>query len=206
MPFIVFEGLDGSGKSTLLKRLAGHLSTQNIPHLLTREPGGTKLAEKIRELLLQKSDDAPVSRAEVLLYEASRAQHVESLILPALRRGEWVICDRFSASTVAFQCSGRGLPRVVIDVIDLFACQNLKPDLTVLLDVTVDQSASRKKSFELDRLESEARDFHERVREGYLSLARESHNWLVLNSGNLSPDELFQALLSELQRRAWLKS
>lgn len=206
MPFIVFEGLDGSGKSTLLKRLDGHLQQQKITHVMTREPGGTALAEKIRELLLQKSEDAPVSRAEVLLYEASRAQHVEKLILPALKRGEWVICDRFSASTIAFQCGGRTLSQEVIETIDTFACQGLKADLTVLLDLTVDQSAARKKSFELDRLESEARDFHERVRQGYLDLAKRSADWLVLDSGAHRPDELFQMLLAELRKRQWLKS
>ncbi|MEO0337089.1 MAG: dTMP kinase, partial [Pseudomonadota bacterium] len=111
MAFLVFEGLDGSGKSTLIKKLHQKLQDLKVPTVLTREPGGTELAEQIRELILKKEGEAPVAMAELLLYEASRAQHVEKLIRPSLQKDNWVICDRFFGSTLAFQCGGRGLDR-----------------------------------------------------------------------------------------------
>ncbi len=204
MPFVVFEGLDGSGKSTLVRRLSTYLKQKGQEHVVTREPGGTPLAEEIRALLLKKTSDEPVSLAEVLLYEAARSQHVEKLIKPSLQKNMWVLCDRFSASTYAFQCGGRNLDFKMIETIDNFATQNIKPDLTVLLDLSVEKSAERKKNFKLDRLEAEAKDFHERVRKKYLELVTET--WLVLDSSSQSPEVLFDNLLLELKRRQWLKS
>lgn len=204
MPFIVFEGLDGSGKTTLLKRLQAFLEENKTAHIVTREPGGTPLAEEIRQLLLDKKVDFPQQRTEVLLYEASRAQHVETLVKPALAQNKWVLCDRFSGSTFAFQCGGRGLDFQTIAQLDEFATGGLRPDLTVLLDISVVVSDERKAHRQLDRMESENREFHERVRTEYLRLAKSQPNWLVLDSSKHLPDQLFESLRKELQRRRWL--
>jgi dTMP kinase len=204
MPFIVFEGLDGSGKTTLLNRLGEHLRAQKVAVVTTREPGGTPLGEKIRDLLLTKGGDEPVERAEVLLYEASRAQHVDRLIRPALAQGAWVLCDRFSASTMAFQWGGRKLDRTQIAAIDQFATADLRADLTVLLDLSVTASAERKRTFALDRLESQPQDFHERVRTTYLKLASEDSSWITFDSAKRNRDEMFSDLLQALRERKWL--
>ncbi len=211
MAFLVFEGLDGSGKSTLIERLAIDLKTRGFDLILTREPGGTPLAEDIRKILLRTDAEVPDARTELLLYEASRAQHVERVIKPALTSGRWVLCDRFTASSVSFQSFARKLPRKEIDWLNDYAVGGTKPDLQVLLDLTVEQSLKRRKGrvnetgVADDRFEREAREFHEAVRQGYLTQAKEdSKNWLVLDA-NLSPDELFKNLLKHLEERGWLK-
>lgn len=208
--FIVFEGLDGSGKSTLIKGLTAELESRGQKFRLTREPGGTPLAEEIRNLLLRTDSEAPVAATELLLYAASRAQHVAGVIQPSLRKGEWVICDRFSASSVAFQCFARGLDRSQIDWLNTFAQAGTSPDLYVLVDVTVDESERRQsKRIEggqkADRMESEKREFHESVRRGYLAQAKENpKGWLVLD-GTLSPEDLRNELIAKLKERGWLK-
>src|SRR3954464_7993655 len=121
MAFLVFEGLDGSGKSTLIERLAEELKRRGLDLILTREPGGTPLAEDIRKILLRTDAEVPHARTELLLYEASRAQHVERVIKPALRDGRWVLCDRFTASSVSFQSFARKLPRTEIDWLNNYA-------------------------------------------------------------------------------------
>jgi dTMP kinase len=210
--FLAFEGLDGSGKSTLIQQLAQKLKNSSRDYVLTREPGGTPLAEEIRSLLLRKGNEVPDPRTEVLLYEASRAQHVEKVIRPALEQKKWVLCDRFFASTVSFQCFARGLPRNEIDWLNRYACNGLVPHLTVLLDLPVRESLSRiagrtKAGGQAeDRLEAERQSFHEAVREGYLAQAKEQpQSWLVLDA-KASREALFAQLLLELQRRQWLKS
>lgn len=212
MAFIVFEGLDGSGKSTLMRNLAEHLRGQHKNFIMTREPGGTPLAEEIRNLLLRRGDEAPVARTEVLLYQASRSQHVDHVIEPALKKGEWVLCDRFYASTVAFQCFARGLNRKDIDWLNHYATNGRKPHLTVLLDLPVGESLSRiaqrnlKLGSESDRMEAEKLSFHESVRKGYLEQANEdSENWLVLDAKK-SPETLYSELRSTLVKRKWLES
>jgi dTMP kinase len=204
MKFVVFEGLDGAGKSTLIEGLKRELEAQKKRVVLSREPGGTPLGDAIRELLLRKGDTAPTPRAELLLYVAGRAQHVETLILPALERGEWVISDRFSASSVAFQSGGRGLPRADIDQLNAYAVHGCEPDLCVLLDLTTAEAMKRMQGRELDRFESEAQDFHERVRQTYLQLAREqSKKWLVLDAAK--PREvLLKELFDFLRKKKWL--
>lgn len=199
MAFIVFEGLDGAGKSTLIELLKQHLKNSNTPLVLTREPGGTELGDEIRQLLLRKEGDAPVSRAELFLYQAGRAQHVEKIIKPSLAKNIWVLCDRYYASTVAFQSGGRELNRKVIDQLNEIAVDGVEPDLWVLLDLTTEEAAKRMQGRELDRFESENREFHERVRKSYLSLAKASpQNWLVLDA-SVSPEKLFKTLISRLQ-------
>ena len=131
MPFIVFEGLDGSGKSTLMGLLLKELDNQKIKYATTREPGGTPLGDKLRDLIVNKGETAPVPRAELLLYEASRAQLVENWIKPKLKDNHWVISDRFSASSVAFQCGGRSLPRAEVEWLNQYATQGLEPECLV---------------------------------------------------------------------------
>src|SRR5439155_10059710 len=134
-----FEGIDGSGKSTQAKLLADHLSEEGIETILVREPGGTKLSENIREILLSHNFDHPVSHAsELLLFAASRAQLVKEIILPALERNAVVICDRFTDSTIAYQGFGRGLPLSHIEHVNELASDELEPDLTFLVDVPID--------------------------------------------------------------------
>jgi len=211
MAFLVFEGLDGAGKSTLIERLAQDLKGRGFSLTLTREPGGTPFAEEIRALLLKKGAEHPVPRAELLLYEAARAQHVDRVIAPALQRGDWVLCDRFTASTVAFQAVARGLDRRAVDWLNAYAIDATKPDLFVLLDLTVNESFRRYRirnhvsKQEADRFESEASEFHEAVRRGYLEQAKaEPSQWLVLDATQ-TPDELFNRLLLALDQRGFLK-
>jgi dTMP kinase len=210
MAFIAFEGLDGSGKSTLIDRLAKQLKSSGQTLVLTREPGGTPLAEAIRGLLLRTGNEVPVPRTEVLLYEAARAQHVESVIRPALKMGQWVLCDRFYASTVAFQAFARGLNRADIDWLNNYATAGLKPELTVLLDLPVDISLARMNRRNRDsgqgddRFEAEKKGFHESVRRGYLQQANEDPaGWLVLDAQR-KPEEIFSDLIKVLEERGWL--
>lgn len=209
--FLVFEGLDGSGKSTLIRGLESELTARGFAFRQTREPGGTPLAEDIRKLLLRTDAEIPVPATELLLYAASRAQHVAGVIQPALRSGQWVLCDRFSASSVSFQSFARGVDRLTVDWLNTFAQQGSAPDLYVLVDVTVDESFRRQakrqgEGQKADRMESEKRDFHEAVRRGYLAQAAETPaRWLVLD-GTLSPSDLLSQLMSKLQERGWLRS
>jgi dTMP kinase len=206
--FIAFEGLDGSGKSTLIGQLKLELTTKgqytDQAVVVTREPGGTVLGDDIRHLLLRTESEAPVARAELLLYIAGRAQHVEKVIRPALLEKKWVLCDRYSASSVAFQAGGRELKRGDIDWLNNFATAGVIPDLWVLLDLTSEEAAKRMTNRDLDRFERESKPFHDRVRNAYLELARAGKNWLVLDAA-LSPEVLREKLLSDLRARGWLK-
>lgn len=210
MAFIVFEGLDGSGKSSLMAALQKELTALQIPFVQTREPGGTPLGDEIRHMILRKEGPAPVSRAELLLYEASRAQHVEQTIKPALSEKKWVLCDRFTASSVAFQGGGRSISEADVVMLNQFATGGLEADLTVLLDLSVEESRRRQAHRTSqtgdgkDRIESEADEFHQKVRDGFLKQAKASvHNWLVLDA-KMTPAELFDVLLKELKARKLL--
>ncbi len=211
MAFLVFEGLDGSGKSTLIELLARELKRRAYDLVLTREPGGTTMAEDIRRLLLRTDGEVPVARAELLLYQAARAQHVERVIRPALEAGLWVICDRFTASSVAFQCYGRNLDRSAVDWLNKYAIGGVEPDLFILLDLPVEVSAERRHArtngtgVEDDRLEKEKQAFHEDVRRGYLAQAAENpKRWLVLDAER-TKTELYEDLIHHLTSRAWLE-
>jgi dTMP kinase len=207
--FIAFEGLDGSGKSTLIKSLSTHLKTLQIDFVLTREPGGTKLAEEIRNILLKVDDEVPFARTEALLYQASRAQHVAQVIQPALLKNQWVLCDRFSASSIAFQAFARGLDVASIEWLNYFSTQNIFPHLNVLLDLTVEESLRRIENRNRiegtthDRFEKEAPEFHNQVRDGFLYQVQKSPNsWLVLDA-TLKSEDLFQELVAELNKRKY---
>ena len=206
MRFIAFEGLDGSGKSTLISSLKAEFESRQIGYVISREPGGTELGNEVRQLLLRIKGEAPVARAEALLYQADRAQHVETVIKPALKSGKWVLSDRFAASSIAFQAGGREISEASIQWLNEFSTGGLQPDLYVLLDLTVDESLTRLRGRgqEADRFEREKAEFHEKVRQGYLKLAQaSSQRWLVLSAQD-KPHVLFQNLLRALKERNWL--
>ena len=176
---VVLEGIDGCGKSTQLERLREWLPTSGLMpsgvRLLTsREPGGTPLGQALRELLLHPPAGAsPCSDAELLLYAADRAQHVAGVIRPALEAGDWVLCDRFTGSTVAYQGYGRGLPLERIAALEGFATGGLEPDLTLWLELPLDESLRRRRGRPADRIEASGHAFLERVAAGFSTLARE---------------------------------
>ena len=176
---ITFEGPEGAGKSTQAALLISKLEARGIEVVYTREPGGTKLGEAIRGILqYNAAGEDPCPESEVLLFEASRAQLVRHVIQPALARGAWVLCDRFAESTTAYQGFGRGFSVELMETINRFAIGSAVPDMTILLDVNVSLGMQRcakrqvGKKVQYDRIESEALEFHEKVRQGYLELAR----------------------------------
>ncbi len=210
MAFIVFEGLDGSGKSSLMQALASELENQKKIFIRTREPGGTSLGDEIRHLILRKDGQAPTARTELLLYEASRAQHVDCVIRPALADHKWVLCDRFVASSVAFQAGGRSIDIQDVEWLNRFATNQLMPDLTVLLDLSVEESKKRRSGRsddsgqQEDRIESEADSFHEKVRNGFLRQAQNhSEKWLVLDARK-SQTELALELIDYLKQKKFI--
>lgn len=172
--FITFEGIEGCGKSTQASRLKAYLESQGQATVLTREPGGTPIGEAIRAILLNPEHSAMKPTAELLLYQAARAQHVEEVIQPALARGEFVICDRFVDSTLAYQGAGRQLSQEILSAaLDERLIARCVPDRTILLDIDVETSRQRLGYGQsLDRIEQEAVDFHARVRDGFLEIAR----------------------------------
>lgn len=203
MAFIAFEGLDGSGKSTLLKKLKSYLVEQKASVSHFCEPGGTLFGDRVRTLLLDTNKDfIPVPKAELLLYQASRVQLVETKIKPAVAKKDWVLCDRYAASSLAFQSGARGIKAETVEWLNVYATQNLEPDLYVLLDLSQEESHKRRSSrgHQLDRIEQEKADFHNRVRQAYLSMAKAGNNWLVLDA-SLSPEPLWQSLLLSLKNK-----
>lgn len=207
MFFLAFEGLDGSGKSSLMNQLQNHLSQNNKSFIKTREPGGTVIGDQLRGIILAKTNEVPTPRTELLLYEASRAQHVDLVIKPALENKNWVLCDRFSASSLAFQSGGRQISEDQVNWLNDFATSSLKPDLNILLDLTVEESQRRrqKRGEDDDRMESEEEAFHQRVRAGFLKQAvQHPTEWLVLDAAQ-PPEDLFQILIKELKSRQWLE-
>ena len=170
--FITLEGPEGAGKSTNRDYIAAQLRAAGLDVVLTREPGGTPLAERIREVLLAPSDEAMDADAELLLMFAARAQHIARVIRPALQRGAVVICDRFTDATYAYQGGGRGLPEALIATLEAFVQQGLQPDLTLVFDLPVEIGLARATARgRLDRFEQEGRAFFEAVRSAYLARA-----------------------------------
>ncbi len=170
--FITLEGAEGVGKSTNLAYVAELVQAAGHAVVVTREPGGTPLAERIRELLLQRAGEGVAESTELLLIFAARAQHIERVIRPALAQGKWVVCDRFTDATYAYQGGGRGLDIAAIDQLRHLVQRDLEPDLTLLLDAPVEIGQGRARARgELDRFESEQTAFFERVRQAYLRQA-----------------------------------
>lgn len=182
--FITLEGCEGVGKSTNLQFVQQVLQQQQIPVKVTREPGGTVLAEKIRQLLLENTDEVISSHAELLLVFAARAQHVSNLILPALRQGFWVLSDRFTDATYAYQGGGRGLDLGMIAWLEQAVQAELRPDLILLLDAPVETGMQRaKQRGKLDRFEAEKIDFFQRVRQAYLQrAAQDSQRYKIIDA------------------------
>jgi len=180
--FITFEGGEGCGKSTQARLLLKKLEQQGIPTILTHEPGGTPLGNEIRMLLKRKQGSSISPQAELFLFAASRVQLVAELVRPALQEGKVVICDRFTYSTIVYQGYGRGLDLATVGVVNTMATGNLKPDLTILLDMPSEQGLERRRSSK-DRFELEDLSFHHRVREGYLKMAAdEPDRWLLIDA------------------------
>jgi dTMP kinase len=202
-PFVTFEGIEGSGKSTQLARLSAHLTARGIAHRVTREPGGTPLADQIRSLLLSPRDEAVFAETELLLYAAARAQHVRGVVLPALAEGLPVLCDRFCDATVAYQGAARGLDAGAVAWLNAFAADEATPTLTLLIDVPVEAGFARvsARGGRPDRLERESARFHERVREGYLELAAREPGRIVVVDGTPSADEVSGAVLAVVSER-----
>ena len=201
--FIVLDGIDGCGKSTQIRHLAQWLPVSGLMPstaglICTREPGGTPLGQSIRELLLHtEADQVPSVTAELLLYAADRAQHVDTVIRPALLRGDWVLSDRFAGSTLAYQGYGRGLDHQLITRLESIATTGLVPDLTACLMVPVEVSLQRRHGEKEDRIEAEGRAFLHRVADGFAVLAEQRH-WCQLDAQQ-SVSQLSQALEQTLR-------
>lgn len=206
--FITFEGVEGSGKSTQIKMLAERLIAHDFPIVLTREPGGCAIADKIRTILLDadNSDMAPLT--ELLLYSAARAQHVNQVITPAMASGAVVLCDRYCDATVAYQSHGRGIDRQLIDSLNRMACQGMTPDLTVLIDCAPELGLERaRRRIEAatgpreERFELETVAFHQRVREGYRQLAEIGAHRFIVVDGNDTLDSISDQIAVQVLAR-----
>ena len=204
--FITFEGGEGGGKTTQIRRLKEALAREGVEAVLTREPGGTWLSEEIRRLIKDQAMDAPCDRSELLLFLAARAQLVRNVIRPALEAGKWVLSDRFSDSTLAYQGYGRGLPLDDLRRMNDFACEGLKPDLTLLLDVDPEVSRTRMRRREAatattaDRIERAGEAFHARLRAGFAELAKAEPERIVTIDANGTPDEVWELVWKSTRR------
>ncbi|OCQ89916.1 dTMP kinase [Nostoc sp. MBR 210] len=200
---IVFEGVEGCGKTTQMQLCCQWLESLGISVVVTREPGGTELGVDLRRLLLEKSEDKPVADVtELLLYAADRAQHVEQELKPNLAAGKYILCDRYTDSTVAYQGYGRGLNMSLIEQLNDIATSGLTSDLTIWLDVDVEVGLSRKRgdAVGLDRIEQETIAFHRRVQQGYSQLAAAHPSRIVRIDGSLSK-ETVSSLIQEILRQ-----
>ncbi len=197
--FITFEGGEGVGKTTNVAFVESYLQARNIPLVVTREPGGTPLAEKLRTLLLNKKSEAISEEAELLLMFAARAQHIKHVIEPALARGDWVICDRFTDATYAYQGGGRNMKISTIEGLETLVQSNLRPDLTLLLDAPVKIGMERVgKRGAFDRFESETALFFEDVRRAYLLQAEINPQRIKLIKANQPLADVQQAIINVL--------
>jgi len=201
--FFTFEGIDGCGKSTQARLLNEYLVANGYRTVATREPGGTPIAEKIRELLIDPANGAMVDECELLLYLAARAQHVREKIIPALTAGQMVICDRFQDATFAYQGFGRGLSMDFLRTINTFAA-GIEPDCTFIFDISVDRAFERMHAMNKskDRLESSGRAFFDKIREGYLSLSKQHPERILLLDGTLPIESLAEIVQKNVLQRA----
>ena len=197
--FITFEGIEGCGKTTQIDLLRRYLEEAGRSVRVTREPGGTKIGEAIRGILLDPEHSAMCSPAELLLYAASRAQHVHEVIRPAMEAGTDVLCDRFADSTAAYQGAGRGLDEAALHQLHAFGAGGLAPDLTVLIDLPVEEGLRRARGRgRSDRIEQESLAFHGRVREGFLRLADMEPGRIKIVDGMQSIEAIAEAIRDEV--------
>ncbi|WP_160036696.1 dTMP kinase [Paenibacillus sp. An7] len=199
--FITLEGGEGSGKTTMISRLSNYLEERNIAYLVTREPGGIEIAEKIRSIILDREHTAMDARTEALLYAAARRQHLVEKVIPALEEGLIVLCDRFVDSSLAYQGYARGIGVEEIRSINLFATEDITPDVTIYFDVEPEIGLARiaaNQDREVNRLDLENRLFHDKVREGYLKLVENEPERIKMIDASLSPDEVFCSLITNL--------
>jgi dTMP kinase len=199
--FITLEGGEGVGKTTNVPFVKNYLQSLNVPVVVTREPGGTQLAEKIRELLLHANGETVTSHAEILLIFAARAQHLNHVIKPALAIGHWVLCDRFTDATYAYQGGGRGMSLEAISWLENFVQDDLRPDLTLLLDVPVETGMARAKNRGggLDRFESEHCQFFNQVRQVYLQQAQQCPGRIKVIKADQTLDAVQKAIVEALK-------
>ncbi|MCQ2388257.1 MAG: dTMP kinase [Kiritimatiellae bacterium] len=203
--FITFEGGEACGKSTQIRRFADALRAEGREVLLTREPGGTRLSELVRGLLKDEREDPPVDRAELLLFLAARAQLVKNVIRPALAKGVWVVSDRFCDSTFAYQGYGRGMPLDAIRLMNAFATEDLKPDLTFLLDVPPETARARRAGREAatataaDRIEAAGDAFHARLRTGFLEMAAAEPDRIRVVDASGDVDDVARKILNAFE-------
>jgi dTMP kinase len=199
--FITLEGGEGVGKTTNVPFIKTYLQNQNIPVIVTREPGGTPLAEKIRELLLQANEEALTGHAEILLLFAARAQHLRHVIKPAMAEGHWVLCDRFTDASYAYQGGGRCLPLEAVRWLENFVQDDLRPDLTLLLDLPVETGMARakKRGGQIDRFESEHLLFFSRVRHVYLQQAQQYPERIKVIKADQHIEDVQKAIIEALK-------
>ncbi|MCH9816844.1 MAG: dTMP kinase [Actinomycetia bacterium] len=197
--FVVFEGGEGSGKSTQVRALAARLQAQGVDVVTTREPGGTPIAEQIRDLVLADNNADMGPRCEALLFAAARAEHVDKTIRPALQRGAVVISDRFSESSVAYQGAGRGLGMTDVAGLSAWAIQDVAPDLTFLLDAEPEVGLAR--ALDPNRLEAEQLEFHQTLRVALHELAEADPAAHVVIAGGAAQEEIAEQVWVEVQRR-----
>jgi dTMP kinase len=193
--FITFEGVEGSGKSTQIELLKEFLSDKGYDVVATREPGGTRIGDKIRKILLNPDFQEMDCRAEALLYAASRAQHVAEIIAEAVEGGKIVISDRYTDSSLAYQSFGRGLEQKRLEVINEWATGGLEPDLTILLDIPADKGLRRTSRSLADRIEQENLEFHDRVSKGFLRVAKKFPRRIRVVNASRDVEEIHQEVV-----------
>jgi len=206
--FLTLEGIEGVGKSTQIAHLARALEAAGVAHLVTREPGGTPMAEKIREIVLERRDEELPPTAELLLMFAARALHLANRIEPGLRAGRWVLCDRFTDATYAYQGAGRGMSAESIALLENLVQGGRRPDLTIVLDSPVElalkRARARNAALRADRFEVERAEFFERVRGAYLARAAASPDRMLVIDATRTESEVTEAILGALRSRAWI--
>jgi dTMP kinase len=206
--FITFEGIEGCGKTTQLRLLARHLTARGLQVVMTREPGGCPISDKMREILLDAGNKAMAPLSELLLYAAARAQHMAEIVAPAIRSGHIILCDRFTDATIAYQGYGRDLDQAVIGQLNRLATGDVRPDLTILMDCPVEVGLGRARAridssegAREERFELESVRFHRKVRDGYLRLAEMEPGRFIIIDGTGSIEETESAIVEAVESR-----
>ena len=203
--FITFEGVEGCGKSTQAKMLAEFLRQKKYEVLLTREPGGPKISEQIRDILLEKHNREMLPETELLLYMASRSQHTGQWIIPKLKQNYFVISDRYYDSSIAYQGAARRLQLNIIDTITQFSTFGIKPDVTFLIDLPAETGLGRIKRESADRLERESMEFHKKVRQAFLNIAEKEKERFVILNGKENIETLHEKIVVYIKNKGWIK-